>query len=610
MLQFKSISMRNFLSFGNADVEITFNEGLWLILGRNNDVEDSRNGSGKSSILNALTYVLFDKTRDKVKVDNLKNKYNSSHPMEVTLKLSCGKSEYEITRGRHKSKPIIRIVKDSEDVTLAGPTEANNYISNLIKISYDLFTMIFAFDSNNHFMNKDGPAQKAILEEILNIQLLTVAGSSIKRKTKEYESNTKILEATVIERKNTKALLEKNLEEIKAKNATWDTDRFDKVAEISKEINSFDIDAINAELSNHSKLKQEIAEFDNMIRDCNSEIEKRKYKISSLEKSIVSAEKEIKSINLQGADIESKIETLNSSKCPTCKQSLCGNNAELISSEENKLVKLSDRLDVLEASIAEFNEQIDIEKNDMLSIENEINDVKLKSAEVKKDISELADINELNHLIKEYNRLCNSLEYEQKATNPYTDNIAKYEKQLEDINLQKLIDELDNNRYLHMHSKLAQSLLLDTDSSLRKNIIRQYISRINHSLNKYTRELGLAHLCEFTPDLDIELYNDGFSYSYGNLSAGEARRLNIALTFTFNEFFINSNFIDLIFCDEIDGGVLDDDGNQRLGRLLNAFNSKGLKVYIISHNQLLCSRIANQILVEKTGGFSEIKYLE
>lgn len=85
MLQFKTLTLRNFLSFGNDYQKFEFKNGLWLIIGKNNDVLDSCNGVGKSTNLNAIIYCLFDRTRNGIKLDNLRNKYNSKFPMSVSL---------------------------------------------------------------------------------------------------------------------------------------------------------------------------------------------------------------------------------------------------------------------------------------------------------------------------------------------------------------------------------------------------------------------------------------------------------------------------------------------------------------------------------------------
>ena len=435
------------------------------------------------------------------------------------------------------------------------------------------------------------------------------------------------------------------LEDIQLQSDQWYTKVSDSIKETEVKMSQYDIIAIKEALESH-------VTNDVMI----SSIQTMRYELKSLDK-------DIKNIHSNLTNLDSELVNLELSKCPKCNSKLTDDKLKItttnsIAEYTSQLKELTTeattlqlKLNDTEISISEFLDEnpSKIELIDLLAdfdrleanlkhsqkeLSNNPHTAQLVKFESRRNNStnKHLTINEKyvlkNKLAGEYeaglqylpsiNELItakNEIEFNNRTlakllreyTNPYVDIIQDLNRQIEELNLGKLIDDADQMAYLKQHYVLLQSLFLNKDSSLRTFIINKFISNINSYLLDFTKRLGLPHICQITPDLDVLITNDGFDYSYGNLSAGELQRLNLAITFALNRFHSHKNSISILFCDEIDNH-LDEAGCYALYKTLQFLEHQSISLYIVSHNATLKDKITNIVLVEKTNGFSEISY--
>jgi len=195
---FKTVKMKNFGSFSNQETIVTLNSHKTTLIVGNNQDEGGSSGSGKSTIMNAIVYALYDKLPIKITKDQLINRINKgvkTTAMVVTLELTINDDEYIITRSRGSSNTTI-IKKNGVDVTCANLTLANAYIEQLIGISYEMFVQVIMFNnSTTSFLDLELSSQRALIEELLKLTMLGKKAEVLKKEISAIEQAIKIEEA-------------------------------------------------------------------------------------------------------------------------------------------------------------------------------------------------------------------------------------------------------------------------------------------------------------------------------------------------------------------------------------------------------------------------------
>ena len=570
MIIFKEISWSNFLSTGDVPTTVFFDRSpTTLIIGEN--------GSGKSTILDALTFVLFGKAFRNINKSQLVNTINEKGLL-VTIEFSIGNKNFTVRRG---VKPnIFEVLQDGKMIDqLANNRDYQEYLEKVIlKLNYKSFTQIVVLGSSTFepFMQLKQSDRRTIVEDLLDIQIFSSMNSLLKVKNSELKTSITDNE-NKRELNASKTKMQKNyIERLTEDN---ETDVLKKQTDIST-------------FEDQKKLAVEsFTTFHNEIKELSEKLVNE----DSAKKKSSDYEKVQSQIELKLHNAEKELEFYeNNSTCSTCKQVIDDefkkekliDISKKIEEKEQGLEKISTEIEQLKIQIEEFRnigKQISEKNNQLAATKSKIESLDNNIDRAKKDIDDLKDKKELDN--SELNVL------------------QLLEKEL--IELQKDYEEQCDTKQLYGY---AYELL--RDSGIKTKIIRQYVPIINKYVNKYLNELEF--LINFSIDENFSetirsQYRDEFSYS--SFSEGEKMRIDLALLFTWRMVakLKNSVNTNLLILDEVFDSSLDADGTEAFLKILNSLDEK-TNVFVISHKgEILYDKFRSTIKFVKEKQFSKIE---
>lgn len=585
MLSLNKVSIKNFMSIGNVEETIKLNsKGLTLILGENLDLGGSsnRNGVGKTTLINAISYALYGEALFDIKYDNLINKINQKN-MQVSLEFTKGNINYKIERGR-KPNYLRYFINNKESNTITNDAEGSNKftqieIEKVLGMSHTLFKHIVALNVYTvPFLASKESVQRPIIEELLSIYKLSQKAESLKKLIKETKDNIKEEEYRINAVKESNNTSQKTINDISIKSSHWDTNWKNKKFQLDKTIEGLLKVDIEIEISNHAVVDQ--------IKKLNLDISRTTKDYTAIEKNIKLLESNKKSLEIDLSNIEKNI-------CPTCQQEIHAEHSHL---KEDLIQKLD--------SIIEDLTLLNVEKEkleqELLKLSEEL-DSHIEPKLFYKNIQEA--YNHKNYL----DSLKSQLDDHLKQSNPHLEQITHLsESALQKINLEK-ITELKNNL---SHQEFLFNLLTKKDSFVRKKIIDQNLSFLNHRLTFYLDKLKLPHRVTFLNDLSVEITALGREYDFHNLSTGERNRLILALSWAFRDIYEAMNHpINVLFIDELVDTGMDQAGVEASLEYLKKLSwSSQICIYVISHRDELISRVSNILMVVKENGFTRFEY--
>lgn len=572
-LKFLSVSLRNFMSFGNSAIEIDLTtEGTILINGDNVDTGGA-NGVGKTTIINSICYALFNNPFDKISLQRLINNTNGQKDtlMEVRLLFTKGDKLYEIYRCRGSSTNI-EISCDGIDITLDSVGENDKFIVDLIGISYELFTNVIVFAGGMEpFLQKSIGDQRRLIEELFNITILSEKAKKLKDKIKITEFDINIQDAIIKEMQNAIVRYNKQVSDAEGRILKWEQDNANDIKKIQSQLLS--IEGINFD---EAQLKHDTLQT--LTQKSNDTI-----------KELKTFEKDLAKLLSASAKATNELKHLGEAKCPYCLQQY--ENAE----EKINEISKDHKSIVLDISQLECKQSQKIEEQSKIS--NEI-------AELKESIT-YANIKSLQEIRSNSTVLSEKLNELKNSTNPH---IEAYEvlltESIKAVNTNKL-DELKSKLE---HQQFLLKLLTDKNSFIRRKIINKTIPFLNDRLNYYTNELGLPHIVNFDGDMSCTVSEYGRELDFGNLSNGEKKRVNLSMSLAFRDVLhYQHSRVNLMFVDEIDGGSLDTIGIESIISMIKQKSrDDSLSIWVISHRPEMVGRFDNEITIRKENGFSSI----
>jgi len=582
MIRLKTLTVKNFMSVGNQTQAVDFErEQLTLVLGENLDMggddSGSRNGTGKTTIVNALSYGLFGQALTNIKKDNLINKINNKN-MLVTLSFERDGANYRIERGR---KPNVLkfyvndvVQEDSEiDDSQGDVRETQKDLAELLGMSHDMFKHIVALNTYTEpFLSMRANDQREIIEQLLGITLLSEKAETLKEQVKLTRDQIQQESANIEAAKKSNEKIQQSIDSLEVKKSAWFTQRETdclKLAEKIIELQSVDIER---ELEQHAKLKT--------YNDQSEKIKNLNKQKATLETSVMQADKTVNKY-------KKELDKLADNKCPACEQGLHTDKHEEMSSVAKK--NLDDAYIFLQGVSDSY-------------------------ATIIEELESIGDINgrpqtfydSLEEALRHQNNL-NSLEEalgkRQQETDPYTDQIEELQNTaLQEINWD-IVNELS---LLKDHQEFLLKLLTNKDSFIRKKIIDQNLNYLNIRLTYYLDKMGLPHQVTFLNDLNVEITQLGQDLDFDNLSRGERNRLILGLSWAFRDVWesLYQN-INLLFVDELIDNGLDASGVENaLGVLKKMARERNKNIYLISHKDELIGRVNNVLKVIKENGFT------
>lgn len=568
------------MSVGNQTQGVRFDqEQLTLVLGENldqgGDDSGSRNGTGKTTIINALSYALYGQALTNIKRNNLINKTNSKH-MLVTLNFEKNNVQYRIERGR--SPTFTKFYVNNEEQELTDESQGDSrktqeYINNLLGMSHDMFKHVVALNTYSEpFLAMRTNDQRAIIEQLLGITILSEKAEALKEKIRESKDkiNQETTKIQAIQSANEK--IEETIGSLGRTQKAWQAKKKQDCDHLEAAIAELDKLDIEKEIESHEKLQnwQKITdELANLTKELgNFEIAQERSK-----KSVEKIQKDI-------SDLEDAV-------CYACNQPL---------HEDKKQEILDKKSQELADSKKYLQEITDNLNNTKTAIEN-IGDIDVKPTVFYESMKEAYDHRQ------NIDSLRSSLEAKQQETDPYQAQIDELSlTALQEINW----DTVNNLTNFQEHQEFLLKLLTNKDSFIRKKIIDQNLSYLNNRLTNYLNKLGLPHQVLFQNDLAVEITQLGQDLDFDNLSRGERNRLILGMSFAFRDVWENLyQNVNLLFIDELIDSGMDSAGVENaLGVIKQMGRERHKNVFLISHKDELIGRVNHVLKVIKESGFT------
>ena len=581
MILIKTLTVKNFMSVGNQTQAIDFQQKLLtLVLGENLDMggddAGSRNGTGKTTIVNALSYALYGEALTKIRKDNLVNKTNGK-AMLVTIAFEKDGVNYRVERGR-KPNVMKYYIDDQEqelsDVSQGDSRKTQEDLNRMIGMNPKMFKHIVALNTYTQpFLSLHNNEQQEIIEQLLGIQLLSekadILKTHIKRSKEDISLETSRLEGLKISNEK----VEETIHSLNNKSSAWqnqNTTDIEKLEKNLKELESIDIDK---ELEAHQKFEDWTK-----LNDALKQLQKDR---AGLESTIEQADKTAKKLH-------DDLEKLNhKATCYACGQDL----------PQDKIEQMQKTLE------EEYGESNSYVMELAQQLEQTVKDIKAVGDLDQRPDTYYDTIKEAYDHRQYVESINTALVNKKEDANPYLDQIDELKNQA----VQKIDwDTANTLQKLKEHQEFLHKLLTNKDSFIRKKIIDQNLTFLNNRLTHYLDQLGLPHLVTFKNDLSVEITQLGQELDFDNLSRGERNRLILGLSFAFRDVWENLyQKINLLFLDELIDSGMDSAGvESSLAILKKMSRESGKNIFLISHKDELMGRVNNVLRVVKENGFT------
>ena len=568
MIRFKKIKWKNFLSTGNQWTEIDFEKSsTTLIIGSN--------GAGKSTVLDALTFVLFNKPFRKITKSQLVNTVNEKD-CSVEIDFTVGTRDYRVVRGIKPSVFEIWVGDNMLNQTAAANDQQKYLETNILKLNYKSFTQIVVLGSSSFipFMQLSAPNRREVIEDLLDIRIFSAMNGVVKDKLRHLRDNIKILELRKESLTDKVSMQKKFIEEIESRGKQDIKEKKEKKDGFANEILNF--------ITHNEELETEVT---GLIED---------------QEKVTGASKTLLKLNNLKGKMSNKVSTLTKEHkfftdnvtCPTCTQNI----------EEsfrlNRIAEVETKAKELQDGYKELQFKIKSEQERELSFNT-----------LSKEITKLNnDISQNNTKISGFQQQITDLESEiQTLTDQLANRNTEHEKLTElRENLNTTFDELVEKKEELSYKDYVYNLL--KDGGVKTKIIKKYLPLINKQVNRYLQMMDFYINFklneEFSETIESPIHED---FCYASFSEGEKMRIDLALLFTWREVaaYKNSTNTNLLVMDEVFDSSLDGTGTDEFLKIIR-FVIKDANIFVISHKESLLEKFESVIQFEKLKGFSKM----
>jgi DNA repair exonuclease SbcCD ATPase subunit len=584
-VKFKSIKFKNFLSYGSAIMEFHFKEGMNFIGGLN--------GSGKSGLItDTISFALFGRPFRKIKINELVNRRNRGS-LYTEIEFDIDLTHYRIIRTLFPAS--IKIFKNGVELeSLSSKGLVQDEINKLLGIDYTIFKQIIslAVNYNKPFLDLGITEKRDIIESIFNIKIFGEMSKILKKENVALKMQTDYDKKALL-------LLENNLKS--QRNQLRGIKQTKEDFEKNKES---DIQNIDNKLVDRTKEKEEIEAFLSTNKIVHEDKEKLETEKEAKDKELIILQKKMQKEIYDCNDIKKDMKVLEENTvCPTC-------STELTDEHKKKhLTILATKKEIVDSAIATF-------KADKLNLVSKIDSLQL--------------------LIDEKNTILNKISTEKTKLSFIVNELKELAERKNEINtrvfnfdLEGLEKEFEKKKgeYIETHNKSEETaiqyknneLVADilSDSGIKAYFFNKLIPILNQKINDYLGQFNLAVKFSFNTRLEesiIDIQNSfGKSVSYYGFSAGERKRIDIAILLSFiamTKFICNWNSNLLIFDELLDTSIDEPGLEELLAGIKTMVIKNKLSVYVISHKIVENDIFNSTIRVTKNDGYSKLEYLE
>jgi len=592
LVNFKSLTIKNFLSVGETPVTVNFQSGVNVITGINYDKEDSKNGVGKSTIADALYFALFGTTIRELSKDLIVNSFTKKKceiVLDIDIENGNGLSQYRITRTINPTK--CHMTKNGEDVTRSTMAKTNEYIQKLIMSNGKIFqnSVIMTINNTVPFMAQSKIDKRKFIESILSLEIFSEMLSKAREEHNILKKDYEVLFAKVegIEKgyKFNKEQLDA-FEETKRQKIETLTKRIDeskaKIEELKKDIKQLPNDVLE--------------KLDVKIQQCNEELQELQKQYKNAYQILADVKSKISHIEDQLKEIE-KVGAI----CTTCKRAY--SDDDLKHKESNKK-ELNSKLKDLNKELATAQKALDKVNTDQTKKEKEIKDLQDKKNVVRDVLNNNKNTETKIGLINEsIQELLKEIEDVKKQTNEALENVVK------DLEEKLKTGKADLEKLDHDCNVLECVKFVVSEEGVKSYIVKKILAVLNGRMAYYLEKLHANCLCQFDEFFDEQITDEkGEHKSYFNFSGGERKRIDLACLFSFLDIrrMQGDVHFSTIFYDELLDSSLDDKGVELV---LDVLRERALKhkenCYIITHRgTTITEKIDNTVFLEKRNNFT------
>ena len=566
MIVFEKIRWKNFLSTGNQYTEVELDTSpATLIIGTN--------GAGKSTILDALTFSLFNKPFRKISKSQLINSINDKDCV-AEIEFSIANNKYTVVRGIKPS--IFRIYKNGKPLDQSSnATEQQKWFEqNVLKLNFKSFTQIVILGSSTFvpFMQLNSPGRREVVEDILDIKIFSMMHVLVKEKMRMYNDEIRDLESKSEIVKEKINIQDRFIDDLESQSDEKVAEKDQEILELQRQHDTFrvQIDECFMAIDNLKKLPQDIRP----LKDKCTNLKSLSAKISS--------KRELTNKHLRFF--------VNNDDCPTCRQSIAPEF------KEKEIQSAKEKIDEFDTGVSRLRVQVeDIEKDidHNIALQEQVSDKEWQMRNMKDKCLNIDD--KMKYIRNEIEKIQDN-------------NIDKEkEKRSEFLGQKMVLDEMtsDTKKKRAEHDIVSHLL---KDGGVKTRIIKKYLPLMNRTIRSYLQKMDFPINFsldeEFNETIKSPIHED---FSYASFSEGEKMRIDLALLFTWREVarIKNSVNTNLLILDEIFDSSLDVSGTDDFMKIIR-FAVKDANIFVISHKgDMLQDKFADTIQFEKHKSFSK-----